>query len=53
MPSGFEYFGTFHMPLTLGSLMRFSTMSMSGPFSVIGMVMSSKPKLSVTLKWRS
>ena len=53
MPSGLEYLGTFHMPLTAGSWMAFSTASMSGPSSVMGMVTSSKPKDSVTLKCRS
>ena len=53
MPSGLEYLGTFHMPLTLGSRISSSTRSMSGPVGVMGMVMSSKPKDSVILKWRS
>ena len=52
-PSGLEYLGTFHIPLTAGSLMRASTWSMSGPSAVMGTEIISTPKLSVTLKWRS
>ena len=53
MPSGFEYFGTHHMPLTAGSFTSSSTMSISGPVGVMGIVIISKPNDCVILKWRS
>ena len=53
MPSGLEYLGTHQMPFTAESFTASSTASISGPSSVMGIVMSSKPKDSVTLKWRS
>ena len=52
-PSGFEYFGTHHMPLTAGSLTCSSTRSMSGPVGVMGMTIISQPNDCVILKWRS
>ena len=53
MPSGLEYLGTHHIPFTAGSFITSSTMSMSGPSSFMGTVISSMPKAWVTLKWRS
>ena len=42
MPSGFEYLGTHQIPLTVESFSTyFSTISISGPFSVIGIVIIS------------
>ena len=49
-PSGLAYLGTFHIPFTAGSRISSSTMSMSGPSAVMGMLIISTPKLSVTLK---
>ena len=52
-PSGLEYLGTFHIPFTSGSRISSSTASMSGPAAVMGTLIISTPKLSVTLKCRS
>ena len=48
--SGFEYFGTHHIPLTALSLTSSSTAPISGPFSSIGTGISLKPKYSVMAK---
>ena len=51
MPCGLEYLGTHQIPLIEESLdTSFSTISISGPFSVIGMLIISIPISSVILK---
>ena len=50
MPSGLEYLGTHHIPLTAGSLTSSSTTSISGPVGSMGTVIMVMPKDSETLK---
>ena len=53
-PLGFEYVGTIHMPLTVGSSRtRSATAATSGPSSFIGTVTISMPKSASMEKCRS
>ena len=54
MPEGLEYLGTHHTPLTEGSDSTYCRiMSMSGPFSSMGMLIISMPNSWQMAKCRS